>query len=192
MITNSKYYSYPYSSLINMSSGTSNNNNLVPMYQSPENDFADTQSSFDPFPDLSVFDEWQLDEDSEHPVLMPHDSGSMPHPTYHASEVHDESGGHSSQFGGHAGRGENESGRERRDTKERVAFKTQSEAEILDDGFKWRKYGKKMVKNSPNPRNYYRCSVEGCPVKKRVERDREDPRYVITTYEGVHNHQSSF
>jgi hypothetical protein len=24
--------------------------------------------------------------------------------------------------------------------------------EILDDGFKWRKYGKKAVKNSPNPR----------------------------------------
>lgn len=27
-----------------------------------------------------------------------------------------------------------------------------SEIEILDDGFKWRKYGKKMVKSSPNPR----------------------------------------
>ncbi|KAI3827732.1 hypothetical protein L1987_01815 [Smallanthus sonchifolius] len=74
-------------------------------------------------------------------------------------------------------------------TKERVAFKTKSQIEILDDGFKWRKYGKKMVKNSPNPRNYYRCSTDGCSVKKRVERDVEDARYVITTYEGVHNHQ---
>ncbi|KAI3754827.1 hypothetical protein L1987_54618 [Smallanthus sonchifolius] len=74
-------------------------------------------------------------------------------------------------------------------TKEKVAFKTKSQVEILDDGFKWRKYGKKMVKNSPNPRNYYRCSAEGCSVKKRVERDVEDSRYVITTYEGVHNHQ---
>ena len=39
-------------------------------------------------------------------------------------------------------------------------------------------------------RNYYRCSAEGCGVKKRVERDRDDPRYVITTYDGVHNHAS--
>ncbi|XP_011081640.1 probable WRKY transcription factor 50 isoform X2 [Sesamum indicum] len=35
--------------------------------------------------------------------------------------------------------------------REKVAFITKSEVEILDDGFKWRKYGKKMVKNSPNP-----------------------------------------
>ncbi|CAL9061197.1 unnamed protein product [Musa banksii] len=72
----------------------------------------------------------------------------------------------------------------------RIGFRTKSEVEILDDGFKWRKYGKKSVKNSPNPRNYYRCSTEGCGVKKRVERDREDPRFVITIYEGVHNHIS--
>ncbi|PSS30471.1 WRKY transcription factor 51 [Actinidia chinensis var. chinensis] len=72
----------------------------------------------------------------------------------------------------------------------RVAFRTKSELEVMDDGFKWRKYGKKMVKNSPNPRNYYKCSSGGCNVKKRVERDREDPSYVITTYDGVHNHES--
>nr|ADF42578.1 putative pathogenesis protein [Phyllostachys edulis] len=70
----------------------------------------------------------------------------------------------------------------------RIGFRTRSEVEILDDGFKWRKYGKKAVKNSPNPRNYYRCSTEGCGVKKRVERDGDDPCYVITTYDGVHNH----
>nr|QGQ64052.1 WRKY transcription factor 29 [Santalum album] len=72
----------------------------------------------------------------------------------------------------------------------RVAFRTKSESEIMDDGFKWRKYGKKMVKNNPNPRNYYRCSTRGCHVKKRVEREREDPSYVITTYDGMHNHES--
>ncbi|KAG4965138.1 hypothetical protein JHK85_040113 [Glycine max] len=51
-----------------------------------------------------------------------------------------------------------------------------SEIEVLDDGYRWRKYGKKMVKKCPNPRNNYRCSVDGCTVKKRVERDKDDPR----------------
>uniref|UniRef100_A0A0D9V2C0 WRKY domain-containing protein n=1 Tax=Leersia perrieri TaxID=77586 RepID=A0A0D9V2C0_9ORYZ len=70
----------------------------------------------------------------------------------------------------------------------KIAFKTRSEVDVLDDGYRWRKYGKKMVKNSPNPRNYYRCSSEGCRVKKRVERARDDARFVVTTYDGVHNH----
>ena len=51
--------------------------------------------------------------------------------------------------------GESEIVREMREFNERYAFKTKSEVEILDDGFRWRKYGKKMVKNSPNPRYIY-------------------------------------
>ncbi|CAL9132847.1 unnamed protein product [Musa textilis] len=74
----------------------------------------------------------------------------------------------------------------------KVAFKTKSELEILDDGYKWRKYGKKAVKSSPNPRNYYRCTSEGCQVKKRVERHRDDSSFVITTYEGTHNHHAPY
>ncbi|KAG2666817.1 hypothetical protein I3843_15G079900 [Carya illinoinensis] len=132
-----------------------------------------------------MFEEWP-DEDAAYNASVE----PVQNPVYQANEVVlGESG---SGSGSHMEEGDDGSGRERRETKERVAFKTISEVEILDDGFKWRKYGKKMVKNSPNPRNYYRCSVDGCPVKKRVERDRDDPRYVITTYEGVHNHQSSF
>ncbi|CAK8567822.1 unnamed protein product [Lathyrus sativus] len=72
----------------------------------------------------------------------------------------------------------------------RVTFRTRSQFEIMDDGYKWRKYGKKFVKNNSNPRNYYKCSGEGCGVKKRVERDREDTSYVLTSYDGVHNHES--
>lgn len=34
----------------------------------------------------------------------------------------------------------------------RVAFRTKSELEVLDDGYKWRKYGRKKMKNSPYPR----------------------------------------
>ncbi|CAI9116441.1 OLC1v1017584C1 [Oldenlandia corymbosa var. corymbosa] len=72
-----------------------------------------------------------------------------------------------------------------------IALRTQTELETLDDGFKWRKYGKKMVKSNPNPRHYYKCLIEGCKVKKRVERDGEDSSYLITTYFGKHNHESS-
>nr|QCV57351.1 WRKY transcription factor [Fagopyrum tataricum] len=78
-----------------------------------------------------------------------------------------------------------------REARVRIAFKTESEIDSLDDGYKWRKYGKKMLKNSPNPRNYYKCSVNGCPVKKRIERDKYDTRYVITTYQDVHSHPTS-
>lgn len=39
-------------------------------------------------------------------------------------------------------------------------------------------------------RNYYKCASGACNVKKRVERDGEDPSYMITTYDGVHNHVS--
>ncbi|MED6133598.1 WRKY Transcription Factor [Stylosanthes scabra] len=74
----------------------------------------------------------------------------------------------------------------------RVAFRTKSELDVMDDGYKWRKYGKKSVKNTPYLRNYYKCSSEGCSVKKRVERDRDDSSYVITTYEGIHNHATPF
>ncbi|KAK9011744.1 hypothetical protein V6N11_039827 [Hibiscus sabdariffa] len=72
----------------------------------------------------------------------------------------------------------------------RVAFRMKSEMEVIDDGYKWRKYGKKSIKNCPNPRNYYKCSSGGCDVKKRIERDINDESYVITTYDGVHNHET--
>lgn len=40
-------------------------------------------------------------------------------------------------------------------------------------------------------RSYYRCTQDHCRVKKRVERLAEDPRMVITTYEGRHVHSPS-
>jgi hypothetical protein len=70
----------------------------------------------------------------------------------------------------------------------RYAIQTRSEVEIMEDGYKWRKYGQKAVKNSPHPRSYYRCTSPKCPVRKRVERSAEDTGLVITTYEGTHNH----
>lgn len=40
-----------------------------------------------------------------------------------------------------------------RTTKEpRVIVQIESEIDILDDGYRWRKYGQKVVKGNPNPR----------------------------------------
>ncbi|XP_059640208.1 probable WRKY transcription factor 51 [Cornus florida] len=98
--------------------------------------------------------------------------------------------GESIEFTGATSRNSNMVKKNKVYTESRVAIRTKSEVEVMDDGYKWRKYGKKMVKNNPNPRNYFKCSSGGCSVKKRVERDSVDSRYVITTYDGVHNHES--
>lgn len=71
-----------------------------------------------------------------------------------------------------------------------MAFKTKSEVDHLEDGYRWRKYGQKAVKNSSYPRSYYRCTAARCGVKKLVERSQQDPSSVITTYEGQHTHPS--
>ncbi|KAK8622980.1 hypothetical protein V6N13_117877 [Hibiscus sabdariffa] len=71
----------------------------------------------------------------------------------------------------------------------RVVVQTMSEVDILDDGYRWRKYGQKVVRVNPNPRSYYKCTNASCPVRKHVERASHDPKAVITTYEGKHNHE---
>ncbi|KAH9627237.1 hypothetical protein KSS87_018513 [Heliosperma pusillum] len=72
--------------------------------------------------------------------------------------------------------------------KHRYAFQTRSQVDILDDGYRWRKYGQKAVKNNNFPRSYYRCTHEGCNVKKQVQRLSKDEGVVVTTYEGIHSH----
>ncbi|KAG6489858.1 hypothetical protein ZIOFF_051139 [Zingiber officinale] len=79
---------------------------------------------------------------------------------------------------------------EKRPRAARFAFITRSDVDHLEDGYRWRKYGQKAVKNSPFPRSYYRCTSQKCMVKKMVERSHQDPTIVITTYEGRHTHLS--
>ncbi|MCD7455257.1 hypothetical protein HAX54_027516 [Datura stramonium] len=145
--------------------------NMFRSPDSPDSDFSNHLINFE-LSDILEIDNWSVQQD---PTLLPQHSNYAPNQVVSYQEEP------SNNIGSSSG--------ERKEEKDKVAFRTLSKIEILDDGYKWKKYGKKMVKNSPNPRNYYRCSVEGCPVKKRVERDKEDSRYVITTYEGVHNHQ---
>nr|QFI57397.1 WRKY2 [Glycyrrhiza glabra] len=73
-------------------------------------------------------------------------------------------------------------------TEPKIIVQTRSEVDLLDDGYRWRKYGQKVVKGNPHPRSYYKCTSAGCNVRKHVERASTDPKAVITTYEGKHNH----
>nr|QWQ79534.1 WRKY transcription factor protein 16 [Zanthoxylum armatum] len=79
---------------------------------------------------------------------------------------------------------------QKRQREPRFAFMTKSEVDHLEDGYRWRKYGQKAVKDSPFPRSYYRCTNASCNVKKRVERSFTDRSIVVTTYEGQHSHPS--
>ncbi|KAL6623276.1 hypothetical protein ACP70R_033155 [Stipagrostis hirtigluma subsp. patula] len=71
----------------------------------------------------------------------------------------------------------------------KIIVQTTSEVDLLDDGYRWRKYGQKVVKGNPHPRSYYKCTYAGCNVRKHIERASSDPKAVITTYEGKHNHE---
>ncbi|KAL3511462.1 hypothetical protein ACH5RR_030863 [Cinchona calisaya] len=77
---------------------------------------------------------------------------------------------------------------EKKIRKPKFAFQTRSQVDILDDGYRWRKYGQKAVKNNKFPRSYYRCTYQGCNVKKQVQRLSKDEEIVVTTYEGMHSH----
>ncbi|EOA19137.1 hypothetical protein CARUB_v10007808mg [Capsella rubella] len=80
------------------------------------------------------------------------------------------------------------SGSTRASREPRVVVQTTSDIDILDDGYRWRKYGQKVVKGNPNPRSYYKCTANGCTVTKHVERASDDFKSVLTTYIGKHTH----
>ncbi|XP_019086219.1 PREDICTED: probable WRKY transcription factor 34 [Camelina sativa] len=80
------------------------------------------------------------------------------------------------------------SGSTRASREPRVVVQTTSDIDILDDGYRWRKYGQKVVKGNPNPRSYYKCTANGCTVTKHVERVSDDFKSVLTTYIGKHTH----
>uniref|UniRef100_J3LT08 WRKY domain-containing protein n=1 Tax=Oryza brachyantha TaxID=4533 RepID=J3LT08_ORYBR len=58
--------------------------------------------------------------------------------------------------------------------KPKIILQTTSEVDLLDDGYRWRKYGQKVVKGNPRPRSYYKCTADGCNVRKQIERASAD------------------
>jgi hypothetical protein len=58
---------------------------------------------------------------------------------------------------GKAGKGGGGRGKKKA-SRPRFAFQTRSDSDVLDDGYRWRKYGQKAVKNSAFPRSLFVCS----------------------------------
>ncbi|XP_024367828.1 uncharacterized protein [Physcomitrium patens] len=73
-------------------------------------------------------------------------------------------------------------------TDPRHIVKRRTDLDMVEDGYKWRKYGQKTVLSSPYPRSYYKCTTAGCRVRKQVSRCVEDRGLVIASYEGEHHH----
>lgn len=66
--------------------------------------------------------------------------------------------------------------------------------EPFADEHKWRKYGQKQVKRSPYPRNYYKCTIAGCPAKKHLEKffdQAANKERCRTIYIGEHAHPAA-
>ncbi|KAL5698943.1 WRKY Transcription Factor [Ranunculus cassubicifolius] len=70
----------------------------------------------------------------------------------------------------------------------KVIVQAAEDVGISGDGYRWRKYGQKMVKGNSHPRSYYKCTSSGCPVRKHVERATDDTPTLMITYEGKHDH----
>ena len=58
-----------------------------------------------------------------------------------------------------------------------------------EDGYQWKKYGQKFIKNIQKIRSYFRCRDRRCGAKKKVEWQPGDPS-VRVVYDGAHLHGS--
>ena len=55
----------------------------------------------------------------------------------------------------------------------RLVVRTRSAVDILEDGYRWRKYGQKLVRGNPNPRSYYKCTSFDLPPSGSSDEEEE-------------------
>ncbi|KAK6160426.1 hypothetical protein DH2020_003807 [Rehmannia glutinosa] len=83
---------------------------------------------------------------------------------------------------------EEKKGKKKDDKKCRYAFQTRSQVDILDDGYRWRKYGQKAVNNNNFPRKVPISMHVLFELNKNTKEMSKDEGIVVTTYEGMHSH----
>ncbi|XP_042518401.1 probable WRKY transcription factor 58 [Macadamia integrifolia] len=59
---------------------------------------------------------------------------------------------------------------------------------IQADGYDWKKYGQKFIKNIGKTRSYFKCQKKNCKAKKRVEWSASNPTNIQIICEGEHTH----
>ncbi|MCO5614137.1 hypothetical protein L7F22_068418 [Adiantum nelumboides] len=74
------------------------------------------------------------------------------------------------------------------ESEDSVSFLVMNETPTIDDGYVWRKYGQKDIKDRSYPRAYFRCAQHNCPIKKQTESSSDIEGSVLITYIGKHNH----
>lgn len=90
-----------------------------------------------------------------HQLLFPGSSKSPANPfppnmaNFHAMNIYKSAGFDASETKEKPGKKEGQ----KKIRKHRFAFQTRSHVDILDDGYRWRKYGQKAVKNNKFPRS---------------------------------------
>ncbi len=95
---------------------------------------------------------------------------------------------HEADAGGHTEPLKTKAARAKAQPTDKLVVRTETDNDQIEDGYKWRKYGQKIVKGNPHPRSYYKCTYEHCKVRKQVERAGDNVRILVTTYEGMHSH----
>lgn len=70
----------------------------------------------------------------------------------------------------------------------RLVIECGDNVDYTEDCFSWRKYGQKIVKGSPKPRQYYKCTFNNCQGKKQIESTLSGT--TIITYDGRHSHST--
>ncbi|KAG6632724.1 hypothetical protein CIPAW_13G178200, partial [Carya illinoinensis] len=60
---------------------------------------------------------------------------------------------------------------------------------IPEDGYEWKKYGQKFIKNIGKVRSYFKCQRSNCGAKKRADWSTLEAGSLRVVYDGVHSHE---